>query len=69
MPCLADSTSPEPAFEPIIEPTVAAFADMAPDVLVPAHCTGWKAQHRLAAVLPDAFIPNAVGTSFVMAAA
>jgi 7,8-dihydropterin-6-yl-methyl-4-(beta-D-ribofuranosyl)aminobenzene 5'-phosphate synthase len=55
-----------PAFEPIIEPTVAAFADMAPDVLVPAHCTGWKAQHRLAAALPSAFIPNAVGTSFTL---
>jgi 7,8-dihydropterin-6-yl-methyl-4-(beta-D-ribofuranosyl)aminobenzene 5'-phosphate synthase len=53
-----------PAFEPIIEPTVAAFTDMAPDLLVPAHCTGWKAQHRLAA---GAFIPNAVGTSFTLA--
>jgi 7,8-dihydropterin-6-yl-methyl-4-(beta-D-ribofuranosyl)aminobenzene 5'-phosphate synthase len=57
-----------PAFEPIIEPTVAAFTDMAPDVLVPAHCTGWKAQHRLAAALPSAFVPNAVGTSFTLAA-
>jgi 7,8-dihydropterin-6-yl-methyl-4-(beta-D-ribofuranosyl)aminobenzene 5'-phosphate synthase len=57
-----------PAFEPIIEPTVAAFTDMAPDVLVPAHCTGWKAQHRLAAALPAAFVPNAVGTSFTLAA-
>jgi 7,8-dihydropterin-6-yl-methyl-4-(beta-D-ribofuranosyl)aminobenzene 5'-phosphate synthase len=56
-----------PAFEPIIEPTVAAFTDMAPDLLVPAHCTGWKAQHRLAAALPGAFIPNAVGTSFTLA--
>jgi 7,8-dihydropterin-6-yl-methyl-4-(beta-D-ribofuranosyl)aminobenzene 5'-phosphate synthase len=56
-----------PAFEPIIEPTVAAFTDMAPDVLVPAHCTGWKAQHRLAAALPAAFVPNAVGTSFALA--
>jgi len=56
-----------PAFEPIIEPTVTAFTDMAPDVLVPAHCTGWKAQHRLAAALPTAFIPNAVGTSFTLA--
>ncbi len=55
------------AFEPIIEPTVAAFVDMAPDLLVPAHCTGWKAQHRLAAALPGAFIPNAVGTSFTLA--
>jgi 7,8-dihydropterin-6-yl-methyl-4-(beta-D-ribofuranosyl)aminobenzene 5'-phosphate synthase len=58
-----------PAFEPIIEPTVAAFTDMAPDLLVPAHCTGWKAQHRLAAALPGAFVPNAVGTSFTLAAA
>jgi 7,8-dihydropterin-6-yl-methyl-4-(beta-D-ribofuranosyl)aminobenzene 5'-phosphate synthase len=56
-----------PAFEPIIEPTVGAFTDMAPDLLVPAHCTGWKAQHRLAAALPAAFVPNAVGTSFLLA--
>jgi 7,8-dihydropterin-6-yl-methyl-4-(beta-D-ribofuranosyl)aminobenzene 5'-phosphate synthase len=57
------------AFEPIIEPTVTAFADLAPAVLVPAHCTGWKAQHRFAAALPDAFVPNAVGTSYTFAAA
>jgi hypothetical protein len=55
------------AFEPVIEPTVAAFADMASDVLVPAHCTDWKAQHRLASALPNAFVPNAVGTSFTLA--
>jgi 7,8-dihydropterin-6-yl-methyl-4-(beta-D-ribofuranosyl)aminobenzene 5'-phosphate synthase len=50
------------AFEPIIGPTVAAFAELAPEALVPAHCTGWKAQHRFAADLPDAFVPNAVGS-------
>ena len=33
----------------------------------PAHCTGWKAQHRFAAALPDAFVPNAVGTAFTFA--
>jgi 7,8-dihydropterin-6-yl-methyl-4-(beta-D-ribofuranosyl)aminobenzene 5'-phosphate synthase len=57
-----------PAFEPIIEPTVRALAAMAPSVIVPAHCTGWKAQHRFAAELPDAFIPNAVGTTYTMTA-
>jgi 7,8-dihydropterin-6-yl-methyl-4-(beta-D-ribofuranosyl)aminobenzene 5'-phosphate synthase len=57
------------AFEPIIEPTVSAFAELAPAVLVPAHCTGWKAQHRFAAALPDAFVPDAVGTSYTFAAA
>jgi 7,8-dihydropterin-6-yl-methyl-4-(beta-D-ribofuranosyl)aminobenzene 5'-phosphate synthase len=56
-------------FEPIIEPTVAALGDLAPEVIVPAHCTGWRAQHRLAASLPDAFVPNAVGTTFTLAAA
>ena len=58
-----------PAFEPIIEPTVDALRELAPDVLVPAHCTGWRAQHRLAAELPAAFVPNAVGTTVTLAAA
>jgi len=55
-----------PAFERIIEPTVAALTTMEPSVIVPAHCTGWKAQHRFAAALPDAFVPNAVGTSYTI---
>jgi len=58
-----------PTFEPIIEPTVAALRELALDVIVPAHCTGWRAQHRLASELPDAFIPNSVGTRFVLDAA
>ena len=57
------------AFEPLIEPTVAALAQLAPDVIVPAHCTGWKAQHRLATALPDAFVAGSVGTSYTFAAA
>jgi metal-dependent hydrolase (beta-lactamase superfamily II) len=36
------------------EPAVAAFTKTTPDLLVPAHCTGGKAQHRLAAALPAA---------------
>jgi 7,8-dihydropterin-6-yl-methyl-4-(beta-D-ribofuranosyl)aminobenzene 5'-phosphate synthase len=55
-------------FERIIPQTVRALAAENPSVVVPAHCTGWRAQHRLAATLPDAFVPNAVGTSFVLAA-
>jgi 7,8-dihydropterin-6-yl-methyl-4-(beta-D-ribofuranosyl)aminobenzene 5'-phosphate synthase len=57
------------AFEPIIDPTVTALAELAPELIVPAHCTGWRAQHRLAARLPDAFVPNAVGTAFTIKAA
>lgn len=57
-----------PVFEPIIAPTVAALVEEDPGLLVPAHCTGWVAQHRLAAALPDAFTPNAVGTAYTIAA-
>jgi 7,8-dihydropterin-6-yl-methyl-4-(beta-D-ribofuranosyl)aminobenzene 5'-phosphate synthase len=52
-----------PMFEPIIEPTVQALDDLAPALLAPAHCTGWKAVHRLAARFPDAFVQCAVGTT------
>jgi 7,8-dihydropterin-6-yl-methyl-4-(beta-D-ribofuranosyl)aminobenzene 5'-phosphate synthase len=51
-------------FEAIIPQTVAALAEENLGVLVPAHCTGWKAQHALAAGLPDAFKPNSVGSRF-----
>ncbi len=55
-----------PMFEPIIEPTVEAFADLAPGLLAPAHCTGWKAVHRLAASFPDAFVLPTVGTTITI---
>ena len=50
-------------FEPIIEPTVHAFDELSPSLLVPAHCTGWKAVHQLAARFPDSFVQSAVGTT------
>jgi 7,8-dihydropterin-6-yl-methyl-4-(beta-D-ribofuranosyl)aminobenzene 5'-phosphate synthase len=53
-----------PLFEPIIGETINAFEVLAPDVLVPTHCTGWKAIHAIARQLPDAFIQNSVGTTF-----
>ena len=57
-----------PLFEPIIADTIEAFQDLAPDVLIPAHCTGWKATHAIARQLPGAFIQNSVGTNFELTA-
>jgi len=54
-----------PAFEPIIPPTVEALGEFDPQVVVPTHCTGWRAIHALAAAFPDAFIQNSVGTRYV----
>lgn len=56
-------------FDAIIPPTVDALAALEPDVVVPAHCTGWKAATAFAARLPDAFIQNTVGTRFDLVAA
>jgi 7,8-dihydropterin-6-yl-methyl-4-(beta-D-ribofuranosyl)aminobenzene 5'-phosphate synthase len=55
-----------PLFEPMIDPTCEALDDIAPATVVPAHCTGWRAQHALAARLPDAFIQGSVGTTYVL---
>ncbi|MFD0688059.1 MBL fold metallo-hydrolase [Actinomadura fibrosa] len=52
-----------PAFEPVIAPTVAALTELAPDLVVPGHCTGWRAQHALAAALPSAWVPGGSGTT------
>ncbi|MGF7233484.1 MAG: MBL fold metallo-hydrolase [Frankia sp.] len=51
------------AFEPIIEPTVAALAELGPGLIAPGHCTGWRAQHALAARFPDAWAPSSSGTT------
>jgi 7,8-dihydropterin-6-yl-methyl-4-(beta-D-ribofuranosyl)aminobenzene 5'-phosphate synthase len=55
-----------PMFERIIEPTVTALADLSPSLLVPAHCTGWKAVHRIAQRFPDAFVMSTVGTTIAL---
>ncbi len=52
-----------PMFERIIEPTVDALAALSPSLLMPAHCTGWRAVHQLATRLPDAFVMSTVGTT------
>ena len=58
-----------PAFEPVIEPTVAALAELAPELIAPGHCTGWRAQHTLAAALPEAWVQSSVGTTYTLSGA
>jgi 7,8-dihydropterin-6-yl-methyl-4-(beta-D-ribofuranosyl)aminobenzene 5'-phosphate synthase len=57
-----------PAFEPVIAPTVAELTALSPDLLVPGHCTGWRAQHVLAAALPDAWVQSSSGSTFRLSA-
>jgi 7,8-dihydropterin-6-yl-methyl-4-(beta-D-ribofuranosyl)aminobenzene 5'-phosphate synthase len=48
--------------EPLIPRTLAELATIARSVVVPGHCTGWKATHELARQMPGAFIQSSVGT-------
>jgi len=53
-----------PLFEPLIDRVCDDLAAMGPSVVVPAHCTGWRATHAMARAFGDAFVPNSVGTRF-----
>ena len=55
-----------PLFEAIIPQTVEELKAAAPRVVVPGHCTGWKAVHAIARAMPGAFIQNSVGTRYVL---
>ena len=56
------------AFEPNIAPTVEHLAEIGVELLVPGHCTGWRAQHALAAAFPDAWAQSSAGSSFTLQA-
>jgi 7,8-dihydropterin-6-yl-methyl-4-(beta-D-ribofuranosyl)aminobenzene 5'-phosphate synthase len=53
-------------FEPIIPATITALKEIEPRYVMPGHCTGWSATHQIARAMPEAFIPNSVGTTLVL---
>jgi len=54
-----------PIFEPIIKPTIAEMKKIGPDFVIPMHCTGWKAINQFAQEMPEQFILNGVGATYV----
>ena len=53
-------------FAPVIPPTIEEMRKFSPSVLVPTHCTGWKAMTAFEREFPDAFILNSVGAKIVI---
>ena len=53
-------------FEPIIPATIAALKAIKPRYIMPGHCTGWFATHKIAQAMPEAYIPNNVGTTLIL---
>jgi 7,8-dihydropterin-6-yl-methyl-4-(beta-D-ribofuranosyl)aminobenzene 5'-phosphate synthase len=57
-----------PAFEPIIGETLVEMLQIAPDYVIPTHCTGRKAITAIENAMPDAFILNMSGTKLTFSA-
>ncbi len=53
-----------PLFEPLIPFVLDDLGELGPSVIVPAHCTGWRASHAIGSRFGEAFVPNTVGTRF-----
>lgn len=55
-------------FEPIMPATLDELIAIGPDLVVPGHCTGWRATHQISARLPSAYAASNVGTTFLFEA-
>ncbi|MEW2450963.1 MBL fold metallo-hydrolase [Streptomyces parvulus] len=55
-------------FGPVVDRTIDELVAEAPSLVLPAHCTSWSAQQKLANRLPNAFVPNAVGSACTLGA-
>jgi 7,8-dihydropterin-6-yl-methyl-4-(beta-D-ribofuranosyl)aminobenzene 5'-phosphate synthase len=51
-------------FENRIQPTIEALQRINPELIVPSHCTGWKAMCAMAKTFPEAFVWNSVGNLY-----
>jgi 7,8-dihydropterin-6-yl-methyl-4-(beta-D-ribofuranosyl)aminobenzene 5'-phosphate synthase len=51
-------------FEKRIQPTIKELQRIKPKLIVPSHCTGWKAMCAIAKTFPEAFIWNSVGNLY-----
>lgn len=49
--------------EAMIERTIEEMKKIDPEVIIPCHCTGWKAKQEFEKVFPEAFVLNASGTT------
>jgi 7,8-dihydropterin-6-yl-methyl-4-(beta-D-ribofuranosyl)aminobenzene 5'-phosphate synthase len=51
--------------EKLIDPTIREMKAIDLHYVAPMHCTGWKAITRFAEEMPDRFILNCVGTTYL----
>lgn len=47
-----------------VKETVADLRDLNPDILMPGHCSGWRAKVEIEKMMPGKLAPSTVGTKF-----
>ena len=52
--------------ETFIEETIADLKELNPRVLMPGHCSGWRAKNEIEKKMPGKLAPSTVGTKFVL---
>jgi len=52
--------------EALIEETIADIKGLNPHILMPGHCSGWRAKNEIERVMPGKLAPSTVGTQFVL---
>jgi Metal-dependent hydrolases of the beta-lactamase superfamily II len=55
-------------YEKRINRTVKELRQISPELIIPSHCTGWRAMTNIAKKLPNAFIWNSVGNRYEFSA-
>ena len=51
-------------FESRIQPTIEELQRINPELVVPSHCTGWKAMCAMGKAFPEGFVWNSVGNMY-----
>jgi 7,8-dihydropterin-6-yl-methyl-4-(beta-D-ribofuranosyl)aminobenzene 5'-phosphate synthase len=51
-------------FENRIQPTIEELQRINPELIVPSHCTGWRAMCAMAKAFPETFLWNSVGNLY-----
>jgi 7,8-dihydropterin-6-yl-methyl-4-(beta-D-ribofuranosyl)aminobenzene 5'-phosphate synthase len=46
--------------------TIEGLSEFNPKLLVPSHCTGWRAQHKIAQEFPNAYAASSVGCMYII---
>jgi len=59
-------SSIDPFFEKIHDNTIEELKAFKPDVIMPMHCTGWKATQRFLKEFPESFVLSSVGSKMIL---